>query len=78
MSLLAKMPLGGCERLGKMFADDLRDEARPSGVIAGIHGQGPYQYDWDESGAVEITDKIQLGRHFVGAVSIRCGDRQSV
>ena len=41
LSLLAKMPLGGCERLGKMFADNLRGEAGPSGVISGINGQGP-------------------------------------
>ena len=41
MSLLAKMPLGGCERLGKIFADELSGEAGPSGVIAAIDGQGP-------------------------------------
>ena len=40
LSLLAKMSLGGCERLGKMFADELRVEARPIGVIAGIDGHG--------------------------------------
>ena len=38
LALLAKMPLGGCKRLGKMFADKLRGEAGPSGVIAGING----------------------------------------
>ena len=27
---------------------------------------------------MEITDNIRLGRHFVGTVSIRCGERQSV
>ena len=56
LSLLAKMPLGGCERLGKMFADELRGEARPSGVIAGINGRGLCRYDWAESGAMQITD----------------------
>ena len=76
--LLAKMPLGGCESLGKMFADELIGEAGPSGVIASIDGRGSCQYDWDERGAVEITDKIRLGLHFLGAVSILYGERQSV
>ena len=49
LSLLAKMPLGGCERLGKMFVNEMGGEAGPSGVIAGIDGQGPGQYDWYES-----------------------------
>ena len=70
LSLLAKIPLGGCKRLGKMFADKLRGEAWPSDVISGIDGRGPCRYGWDESGAMEITDKIRLGRHFVGAVEI--------
>ena len=68
--LLVKIPLGGCERLGKVFAEELRGKAGPSGVIAGIYGRGPCRYDWAESGAMEITDKIRLGCHFVGAVSI--------
>ena len=71
------MPLGVCERLGKMFVDELRGEAGQSGVIAGIDGQGPCQYNWSGSSVMEIPDKIQLGRNFVGAVSIRCGERQS-
>ena len=50
--LLEKIPLAGCELLGKMFTDDLRGEAGPSGVIAGIDGRGPCQYDWAESGAM--------------------------
>ena len=70
LSLLAKMPLGGCERLGNMFADKMRGEAGPSGVIAGIDDRSPFQYDWAEIGAMEITDNIRHGRHFVGAVSI--------
>ena len=41
LSFLAKMSLGGCQRLGKMFADELRGEAKPSGVIAGIDGRSP-------------------------------------
>ena len=78
MSLLAKMPLGGCERLGEMFADKLRGEARPSGVIAGIGGRGLCRYDWAESGAMEITENIRLSCHFLGAVSIKCGKRKVV
>ena len=39
--LLAKMSLGGCERLGKMFADKLKGKAVPRGVISGINGRGP-------------------------------------
>ena len=76
--LLAQMPLGSCKRLGKMFADNLRSEAGPSGVIARIDCRGPCRYNRAESGAMEITDKIRLGRHFVGNVSIQCGERQSV
>ena len=52
LSLLAKIPLGGYGRLGKMFADDLRGEAGPSGVVAVIDGRGSCQYDWAERGAV--------------------------
>ena len=70
MLLLAQMALGGCKRLGKIFADEMRGKAGPIGVIAGIDGLSPCQYDWNEIGAIKITDKIQLGRHFVGAVSI--------
>ena len=70
LSLLAKMPLGYCESLGKMFSEELRGEAGPSGVKAGIDGRGPCQYNRAESGAMEITDKIRLGRHFVDAVRI--------
>ena len=73
LSLLAKMPLGGCERLGKMLTDKLRGEAGLIGVIAGIDGQGPCQYDRAESGVMEITDNIRLGYHVVSAVSIQCG-----
>ena len=40
-SLLAKIYLGGFERLGKMFVDELRGEAGPSSVIAGIDDRGP-------------------------------------
>ena len=76
--LLAKMTLGGCERLGKMFEEDLRGEAGPSGVIAGIDRRGPCQYNGAESGAMEIADKIRLGCNFVGAVRIRCRESQSV
>ena len=78
LSLLAKMPLVSCEHLGKMFADELRGEAGPTGVIAGIDGQCPCRYDWAKIIAMEITDKIRLGCQFVGAVRIRCGERQSV
>ena len=78
LSLLAKLPLGSCERLGEMFAENMRGEAGPSGVIASIAGRGLYQYNWAESGAMEITDDIRLSRNFVGAVSIRCGESQSV
>ena len=78
MLLLAKMPLGGCEHIGKMFADELRGEAGPSGIISGMDGRGSCKYDWAESGAIKIMDKIRLGRNFVGAVSIRCWEKQSV
>ena len=40
-SLLSKMSLGSCERLGKMFTDELRGEAGPSSVIASVDGLGP-------------------------------------
>ena len=60
--LLAKMPLGGCERLWKIFADELRIETGPSGVIAGINVQGPCRYDWYESGVMDITDKTVIGK----------------
>ena len=40
LSLLEKMFLGGCERLGEMLADELRGEARPSSVIASVDGLG--------------------------------------
>ena len=36
--LLAQMALGGCKRLGKIFADEMRGKAGPIGVIAGIDG----------------------------------------
>ena len=39
--LLAKISMGGCERLGKMFADELKGEARQSGIIAVIDGRSP-------------------------------------
>ena len=68
--LLAQMALVGCKRLGKIFADEMRGKAGPIGVIAGIDGLSPCQYDWNEIGAIKITDKIQFGRHVVGAVSI--------
>ena len=41
LSLLAKMSLGGCERLGKMSADELRGEVGPSSAISIIDGHGP-------------------------------------
>ena len=47
---LLNMSLGGCERIGKMFANELRGEAGPSDVIAGINGRGSCRYDWAESG----------------------------
>ena len=40
-SLLAKISLDGCERLGKMFEYKLICEAGPSSVIAGIDGRVP-------------------------------------
>ena len=52
LSLMKNMPLGGCEHLGKMFADKLRGEAGPSGVIAGTNGRGPCQYGWAEGGTM--------------------------
>ena len=52
MSLLENMPLGGYERLRKMFADELIGEAGPSVVISGINCRGPFIYDWAESGAM--------------------------
>ena len=58
--------------------DKLRGKAGPSGVISGIDGQGPCRYNGSESGAVEIREEIRLGRHFVGAVSIRCGESERV
>ena len=61
-----------------MFADKLRGEAWPSDVISGIDGRGPCRYGWAESGAMEITDKIRLGCHLIGTVSIRCGEKQIV
>ena len=39
--LLAKMPLGGCKRLGEMIAEELQGEARPSSVRASVNGLGP-------------------------------------
>ena len=56
----------------------VESKAGPSGVISGIDGRGPCQYNGAESGAMEITDKIRLGHHFVGTVSIRRGESQSV
>ena len=50
--LLAKMSLGSCERLGKIFSDDLTVDSGPSGVIAGTDGRGPCWYDWAESNAM--------------------------
>ena len=41
LALLAKISLGGCERHGKMFADDSRGEAVTSDVISGIDGRVP-------------------------------------
>ena len=38
-SLLAKMTLGGCKRLGKMFADELRNDAGPN-VTTVVHAGG--------------------------------------
>ena len=37
--LLAKISLGGCKCLGNMFADELRVDAGPIGLIVGIDGQ---------------------------------------
>ena len=78
LALLAKMPLGRYERLGKMFTDEMRGEAGISGVIAGINGRCPCRYNGAESGAMEITDEIQLGRNVIGAVSIICTKIQIV
>ena len=41
LSLLVNMLLVSCDRLGKMFADELRDKAGPSCLISGIDGLGP-------------------------------------
>ena len=76
--LWAKMPLGVCELLGKNFANKLIVEAGTSSVIAGVNGRGPCRYNGAESGAMEITEKIRLRRHFVGALGIHCGESQSV
>ena len=46
------MPLGSCERLGKIFVDELRGEAGPSSVIAGINSGVTCWYDWAESGTM--------------------------
>ena len=37
---MAKMSLGGCERLGEMLANKLRGESGPSSVIASVDGLG--------------------------------------
>ena len=37
--LLAKISLGGCKRLGKIFADKLQGEAGPSSAIASVNGR---------------------------------------
>ena len=53
--------------------DKLKGEAGLIGVISGIDGRGPCQYDRAESGVMEITDNVRIGYHVVSSVSIQCG-----
>ena len=50
--------------------DNLKGEAGLIGVISGIDGRGPCQYDRAESGVMEITDNVRIGYHVVSSVSI--------
>ena len=40
LSLMVKISLGGCERLGMVFADELQGEEGPSSVISSVDGRG--------------------------------------
>ena len=37
---MVKISLGGCERLGMVFADELQGEEGPSSVISSVDGRG--------------------------------------
>ena len=75
MAILAQMPLGGGDDLGKVLAYEGQSEAGPSGKIASVDSLCPGRDHRDKTGAVKINDQIFESFHFVGAVDMRLRKR---